>query len=95
MVGNQGFYANVEVRFPLLDQLRGTFLNFGGVRGVLFLDVGGVWFDGESFNFWDEDNDRLDDGVASYGYGFTTRFLGFNLNFDFSKRTDFNESASS
>lgn len=95
LVGNQGFYTNIEIRFPLLDQLRGTFLNFGGVRGVLFVDIGGVWFDGESFNFWDEDLDRLQDGVASYGYGFTTRFLGLDLNFDFSKRTNFENSTSS
>jgi len=95
LVGNQGFFANLEIRFPLLDQLRGTFLNFGGVRGVLFLDVGGAWFYDDTFTFYDSDLGRLEDGVASYGYGFTTRFLGLDLNFDFAKRTDFETSADS
>jgi Tol biopolymer transport system component len=93
IVGNQGFYGNVELRFPLLDQLSSTFLNFGGVRGILFLDVGGAWFDNESFDFYDEDNGRLADGVASYGYGFTINFLGLDLNFDFARRTDFETSS--
>ncbi len=93
LVGDQGFFANIELRFPLFDQFSTPLVNFGGVRGVFFVDIGGAWFDDlGSFNFWNEDLDRLEDGVASYGYGLTVRFLGVDLNFDFAKRTDFETS---
>lgn len=94
LVGDKGFFTNVEFRFPLFEQLVSPILPFGRVRGVLFVDVGGAWFDEfGGFDFWDEDNDRLADGVASYGYGFSVQFLGVDLNFDFAKRTDFDTSA--
>ncbi|MCZ6727176.1 MAG: BamA/TamA family outer membrane protein, partial [Acidobacteria bacterium] len=52
LVGDQGFYANLEFRFPLIDRL--SFLGIGGVRGILFVDVGGAWFDSlGGFNFYD------------------------------------------
>ncbi|MCZ6726276.1 MAG: hypothetical protein O7A98_02855, partial [Acidobacteria bacterium] len=58
-------------------------------------DVGGAWFDSlGGFNFYDEDNDSLQDGVASYGYGLSTRLFGLDVNWDFAKRTDFDSSAS-
>ncbi len=96
IVGDQGFFANIELRFPLIDQLGTPLLRFGGVRGIFFLDIGGAWFDRlGSFDFYDEDLDRLQDGVASYGYGFTINLLGVDVNFDFAKRTDFETSDSS
>jgi hypothetical protein len=57
----------------------------------LFLDVGGAYFDyaGQEFDFWDSDNDRLEDAVSAYGWGFTMNFGGLDLHFDFAKRWDF------
>ncbi len=93
IVGDQGFYANFELRFPLFDQLTSPILRFGGVRAVFFLDVGGAWFDElGAFNFYDEDLDRLADGVSSYGYGFTVNILGLDFNWDFAKRWNFDTS---
>jgi hypothetical protein len=40
------------------------------------------------FEFWDSDNNRLQDGIAVYGVGFTVNFLGLDLNWDLSKRWD-------
>ena len=95
IVADNGFFANIELRFPLFDQFGNRFLNFGGVRGILFVDIGGAWFNDGDFDFWDSENDRLQDGLASYGYGFTVNFLGVDMNFDFAKRTNFEESLSS
>ncbi|RMH16229.1 MAG: hypothetical protein D6696_18670 [Acidobacteria bacterium] len=92
--GTRTFFANIEFRFPLIDQLALPGLRFQGIRGVFFLDVGAAYFPDvdNGFNFFDSENGRLDGGVASFGYGFTIRFLGFNLNFDFAKQWDFEQS---
>ncbi len=94
LVGDRGFYTNLEFRFPLVDALWFPFLRFNGIRGRVFLDVGGAWYDyaGEEFDFWDSDNDRLDDAVSSWGWGLTTRFLGVDMHWDFAQRWDFDES---
>lgn len=92
LVGDRGFYTNVELRFPFLDNI--SFLGTGAVQGVLFLDVGGAWYDEvQSFTLLDDD-DRLVDGVSSYGFGLTMNFLGLSLNIDWAKRWDFQDSLS-
>lgn len=91
--GDRVGFLNVEFRFPLIDQLRTPFLNFQGIRGRVFLDVGGGYFaeQGQSFHFWDSDERRLDDGISSYGYGFTVRLLGLDVHWDFAQQWDFKE----
>jgi len=95
IVGDQGFYSNFELRFPLFDNLSSSIIRLGQVRGVFFADIGGAWFDDlGGFDFWDEDNDSLQDGIASYGYGLSVNFMGMDLNWDFAKRTNFERSDS-
>ena len=96
LVGDRGFFANAELRFPLIDVLATPLLGFQGIRGVVFFDVGGAWYDElQEFDFFVEGENRLDDAIASYGYGITVRFLGLDLNWDFAKLTDLEESRSS
>lgn len=96
-VGDRAFYTNLELRFPLLDALVLPFGVIQGIRGRVFLDVGGSWFDyaGETFKFWDSDNNRLAPDnfrtgqrgpKSAYGWGFTANLLGLELNWDFAKR---------
>ena len=94
LVGDRGFYANLELRFPLLDALWFPFLRFNGIRGRVFVDIGGAWYDyaGQEFDFWDSENDSLDDAVSSYGWGLTTRFLGLDLHWDFARKWNFESS---
>ena len=90
--GYNAFYGNIEFRFPLIDQLVLPFLAFQGIRGVLFFDVGGAWFpEVNSFSFLDDD-DRLEDAVASYGFGISARLFGLSANWDFAKRYDLKDS---
>jgi outer membrane protein assembly factor BamA len=92
LYGNRGFFANVEYRFPLIDYLAFPFMSFQGLRGVAFFDVGGAWIqDDPTYDFYDEDENRLEDGIAAYGLGFTVRFLGLDLNWDVARRWDFKE----
>ncbi len=91
LIGNHIAYLNSELRFPLIDVLMTGFgLNFGGVRGRLFFDIGGAWLEGQNFT-WAE-NGRLVDARASYGAGFTAYFLGIPWNVDFARPTDLKSS---
>jgi len=86
-IGNRIAYLNVELRFPLIDVLiTGIGLNFGGVRGRVFFDVGGAWLEGEDFKWWDDG--RLKDGRAAWGGGFTAYLLGIPWNLDFARPFD-------
>ena len=92
ILGDRAFFANVEYRFPLLDLVATPVLAFQGIRGVLFFDVGGAWFgDVEEFDFYNEDESRLEDGIAAYGWGVTVQFLGLDLNWDVARRWNFKE----
>lgn len=92
LIGDTGFFANAELRFPLIDVLATPILLFQNIRGALFLDVGAAWFrDVESFSLLDEEN-RLADGFSSYGLGLTVQLFGLNLNWDLTKRWDFRDS---
>ena len=51
IIGNNVFYVNTEFRFPLIDLLATPVLQFGGIRGRVFLDVGGAWLKDEKFQF--------------------------------------------
>ena len=52
LIGNKIFYLNTELRFPLIDVLiTGIGLNFGGVRGRLFFDIGAAYLNGQDFTF--------------------------------------------
>jgi len=97
--GDRAFYGNLELRFPLIDALVGPVFNFRGIRGRIFLDVGGAWLDyaGESYEFCDGDKGltvatRTANACASYGWGFTVNFLGLDLNWDFAQAWDFKKS---
>ena len=77
---------NSEFRFPLIDVIATPFLVITGVRGHIFLDVGGAWLKDQPFQFWDADNKQLKDGIASYGAGFSLYFLGLPWNVDFARQ---------
>ena len=91
VVGNRAAFANVEYRFPL-----GSLAFFRGVRGRVFLDVGGAYFSygpqGQptpKFQFWDSANNQLKDARADYGWGFSIPLGGLDLNWDFAKQWKF------
>ena len=90
--GHRAFHGNAELRFPLIDQLALPFLAIQGIRGRIFFDIGGAWFpELGGFDLLD-DEDRLEDGIASYGFGISTRLFGFPMNWDFAKRFDLKDS---
>jgi WD40 repeat protein len=89
LAGDRGFFANAEYRFPLLDLLATPIFAFQGIRGVVFFDVGGAWYnDFQSFDFYDSKTKRLKDAIADYGWGLTVSFTGVDLNWDFARQYD-------
>jgi hypothetical protein len=94
LIGNRIVYLNAEFRFPLIDVIAMPFLTFQGIRGRIFLDVGGAWLKDQTFQFWDGDTNSLKDGRASYGAGFSIYFLGMPWNFDWARQWDFNQNLS-
>jgi outer membrane protein assembly factor BamA len=51
IVGNQGFFANAELRLPLIDLMKTPIGILGPVRGTLYAGIGGAHFKGNSYTF--------------------------------------------
>lgn len=90
IIGTQAGYANLEFRFPLIDVLQMPWLRLDGIRGTFFVDVGGAKFADQPYTFME--GGRLVNGVAAMGYGVSFNFMGLELHFDFSRRTDLKNS---
>ena len=51
-IGQDAFFLNAELRFPLIDAMLTPLGIVGGFRGVLFADMGGSRFVGQPFRLW-------------------------------------------
>ncbi len=50
-VGNRGFFGDAELRFPLIEAMATPIGVLGGIRGVLFFNIGGASFNEQPFQF--------------------------------------------
>ena len=50
-VGQQGFFANAELRFPLIEAMLTPIGVLGGIRGTIFGNIGGAGFPQENYTF--------------------------------------------
>ena len=103
-VGNQGFFANLELRIPIIDLMKTPIGILGPVRGTLYGGIGEAKIRGDGSRFGTSDPGvsyvrdpifgepvsgfHLDNGRASYGIGLQFFFLGYPMHFDWSKLTD-------
>ena len=85
---------NSEFRFPLIDLLATPILAFGGIRGRIFLDVGGAWLNEQASSSGPTASSRTTNGAPGgsrpSARGFSVYFLGLPWNVDFAKQWDFN-----
>jgi outer membrane protein assembly factor BamA len=65
-IGNNTFYGNAELRFPLVEAMLTPIGILGGIRGVFFAGAGGAYFNNSGFKFWD--NNTLAGYVPIIGY---------------------------
>jgi len=57
--GNNVMFANAELRFPLIDAALTPIGVIGGIRGVFFANIGGGWFNDQSFKFMTSDTETF------------------------------------
>ncbi len=50
-IGQDGFFANAELRFPLIEAMLTPLGVLGGLRGVFYGNIGGASFPGQGFRF--------------------------------------------
>ena len=95
IIGNTGWYANVEFRIPLVNVASTIIGRIGPVRGVFFFDMTRAKLKGYPAKIYDVGYDdwgipilRAADAIGSYGFGIQFFFLGMPLHFDWAKRLE-------
>src|SRR5207253_2650363 len=51
-LGSKSTFLNAELRFPLIEAMLTPIGVLGGIRGVLYGNMGGGHFDGQDFTWW-------------------------------------------
>ncbi len=84
-IGQNAFFANAELRFPLIEAMATPIGVLGGVRATLFAGLGGAYFEGTPFKAFNNDT-TLERAVVGYDnltreviYGPFTPVSGFRL----------------
>ena len=54
-LGNKAFFANAELRFPIIEAALTPIGVVGGLRGILFANLGAAGFDGVPLKVWSND----------------------------------------
>jgi hypothetical protein len=73
-VGNKGWFANAELRFPIVQAMLTPIGVLGGIRGAFFVNVGGAWYDGEPYKLWDN-KDEVFRPIVDYQFNPLVGFL--------------------
>jgi hypothetical protein len=64
-IGQNAFFANAELRFPLIEAMATPIGILGGVRATLFAGIGGAYYEGQPFKFYRTDT-TLEQPVIGY-----------------------------
>ena len=89
-LGNKGFFANAELRFPIIEAALTPLGVVGGLRGVFFANIGASGYDGVKMQVWTDSPVEVtpllgfeQDPTAILGirpvFGPTTSIDGFKL----------------
>ena len=98
LVGTRIGLINLELRIPLIDALHFGWpvrWTLGGIRGIVFADLGGAWSDWQygpenPFNIFTREGNgiRLDDAKAAVGIGMRLELGLFSIDFAAARHTD-------
>jgi outer membrane protein assembly factor BamA len=59
-IGQKAFFTDAELRFPLIDAMLTPLGVLGGLRGVLFANIGAAGFNGQPFTFMRNHSSTVD-----------------------------------
>ncbi len=89
LVGNNYFLFNAEFRFPIIHAALTPIGIIGPLRGVFFFDLGGIWFNGQDFRFFEEGEGlKLQDARSSYGFGIQFYLFGYPMHVEWVWKTN-------
>ncbi len=95
IVSTEGWFANAEVRFPLISVANTILGPLGPVRGVLFFDITRSKLKGFPAKFYTYTYPGLPplayDAIGSYGYGIQLFVLGLPIHIEFAKRLQWSD----
>ena len=57
-IGSKAAFLNAELRFPFIEAMATPIGVLGGIRGVLFANMGGGHFEGQPFKWWSRKSER-------------------------------------
>jgi len=91
--GSNALLGNLELRFPLIEQLRFGWpgrITLGGINGVLFLDAASSWQKGDKPRFFTKEGGfHADDLLFAWGAGARINLGYFILRYDFGRGHNF------
>jgi outer membrane protein assembly factor BamA len=68
-IGSESAFLNAELRFPFIEAMLTPIGVMGGIRGVLFANMGGGRFEGQPFKWWSSSAETY---TPTIGYNVTT-----------------------
>jgi hypothetical protein len=71
-IGSDSAFLNAELRFPFIEAMLTPLGVLGGVRGVLFTDIGGARFGGQAFRWFSTRSERFTP-IIGYLQGFNSQ----------------------
>ncbi len=96
IIANEGWYANLEFRLPLINAASTIIGQIGPVRGTLFFDITRSKIKGYPAKIPIIERDEFGqlsfreiEAIGSYGYGFQFFFLGLPIHIEFVKKLEF------
>lgn len=93
IIGNEGWYSNLEFRFPLVNAASTLIGQIGPIRGTLLFDITRSKIGDNPAKFVMAPDNPWEpwiilDAIGSYGYGFEFFFLGLPMHIEFAKRLE-------
>lgn len=90
LASTEGWFANAELRFPLISYASTIIGSLGPIRGVLFFDITRSRLSDQPAKFYHYDNpfrppEELD-AIGSFGWGIQLFFLGLPMHIEWVKK---------
>jgi len=94
IIATEGWFANAEFRFPLINAASTLIGQIGPVRGVFFFDMSRSKIKGypaKIYEYIAGEGYKAFDAIGSYGYGFEFFLLGIPIHLEFVKKLVFSD----